>query len=159
MNDRNVSDLVHCIAGPLIVFETSWADTIPDWVRQEIKLHRMLQQMRALKVPKDEKRATDIETMAYMMPCTMIAPMGRDWTEIYLWLAHKCMVDAGRPPEHIKGAAEIAPKELNEDQKRQLGDLQRWLWEGLPQNYNLETHPSKTSHHYHLKLYVNQAVY
>jgi hypothetical protein len=125
--ERHIGDLVHCIAGPLIVFSTPWSDVIPKWVRGEITMRRMIQQMKMLRNRDEPKLATDIETMAYIMPRTMDAPMDHDWTEIYLWLARKCLIDAGRPG--VEATEDIAPKEINQQQKEMLRHLQRWLWD------------------------------
>ena len=126
---KAIAGLVHAVAGPLIVYETTWADTIPDWVRKHLTVARLAQQMRVRAGKEEPGLATDIETMAYLYPASMVAPMGHDWTEIYLWLCAKCMRD-WKPfgKKNLGALDEIAPKAINSDQERQLKDLQRWLW-------------------------------
>lgn len=126
--EQGISDIVHCVAGPIIVYETSWAEHMPDWFRPEIKTQRLLQQMVMRWNPDAPKLVTDIETLAYMYPLTMVHPLEHDWVEIYTWLTVKCMREARRP--NMAAVEKIEhPEELTDHQKDLLRGLQQWLWD------------------------------
>jgi hypothetical protein len=127
--DSAISDLAFALKGPLIVYETSWADSLPKWIRQEITSSRLIRGMLIHKARESAELATDLETVAYLFPASMISPMTRDWTEIYLWLSAKCIRESLTMSEAAKKeVANLAAKVLTLDQERQLHDLQRWLF-------------------------------
>jgi hypothetical protein len=133
--DDGIGDLVHAIAGPVIVFpNTGWEDTIPKWVFNEIQLRRLTQSMREHNnaVPDEEKnRALDIECLAYIYPATLAAPMDHDWAQIYCWLVKKCMMERMCGGKQMKADEfkDIAPGQLSIDERREYDGLRRWLWE------------------------------
>ena len=40
--DKWIDDLVGAIADPIIVFPGGWMDTLPDWIKPQITLERLL---------------------------------------------------------------------------------------------------------------------
>ena len=91
-DDGWIYDTVGALCDPIIIHQCSWAtlDIIPDWLAKRIKLDRLVENL----VASNEDRApiaTDSEALAYMIPASMDAPMGSDWTKIYLYLGKKVM--------------------------------------------------------------------
>lgn len=89
-NDGWIGDLVGALCDPIIIHQCGWAtrDMIPDWLAKKIKTDRLIENM----VANNEDRppiATDSEALAYMIPFCMDAPMGSDWTKIYMYLGTK----------------------------------------------------------------------
>lgn len=73
------------MAGPIVVFDPAWSNTMPEWIYSAIATDR-------LQVIVDEAEqgavgnlATPIEVMAYMYSRTMSGPLSNDWSNIYLW--------------------------------------------------------------------------
>ena len=113
-----IEDMANAFTKPLIVFPGGWGSTIPKWIKDRISNDRLIQIIK-----EEEGRATEIEAVAYLYTASLVHSLGHDWTEIYLWLCTKCSKESRREVPNV-----IAHNNLNEDQKRQLDDLLRWLW-------------------------------
>lgn len=116
---KQIEELVRVFTAPLIVMPGGWHDTIPDWMKHEVTIRRLINLMKG-----NEGEATDIEACIYMYTASFQAPMGRDWTQIYLYLATKCMEEAGRG----KVPEDIRVTELDDYQERQLRKFKEWIW-------------------------------
>lgn len=122
-----ISDLVGALFDPIIVWPGGWMDTLPEWILGEIKMQRLVQLMVARKDESQRGLATDAEAMAYMYPRTMEAPLGHDWTEIYLYLGTRVMGSnmSGRNREFPQ---DIRKDTLTDGQMRDLNHLKRWIY-------------------------------
>jgi hypothetical protein len=116
-NERWVAEIVHALTGPIIVYSEEWGSTLPDWIKRDMALERMLKLMK----DKEPGMATDLEAVAYLYSASFLAPMQRDWTDIYLYAASKELKKRGKeiPAE--------APKKLNPDAEREYKTFKRWL--------------------------------
>jgi len=124
--DLWIDDLVGAICDPVIVFPSGWQDTIPEWIFPEIKMQRLLDLMvQHREMDGAEPMASDLEVMAYMYPRSLEAPLGSDWTDIYLYVATQAM-KRRHPPVEVP--EDIRRDSLNSDQLRQLNELKRWLY-------------------------------
>ena len=120
--EKGMSDLVGVFTDPIIAFPGGWMDSIPEKVKQQITIERLLMCMRANKG--EEPTGTDAEALAYMYPRVMEAPMDRDWVDIYLYLGTKVMAGAGTEmPEDIRRDS------LDDDLMRKLNHLKAWIYE------------------------------
>ena len=113
--DKQIDALVGALSDPIIVFDPGWADTLPDWLKGEIKLQRLAQLMTG-----EEGIATDAEALAYVSNASLSAPLSSEWVEIYQYLLTRVMGD--KVPDELKkeglGGYEMGlPRELKE-----------WLW-------------------------------
>lgn len=81
-----VFNFMDCLTSLIIVFKSSWQDTIPKDTLINIKLLRLLCSV------KQEEMASLNETLAYMMPRIYEAPMPTDWLNIYTWLGLKYVI-------------------------------------------------------------------
>lgn len=114
---KQMDALVRVFTDPLVVMPGGWHDTIPEWMKGEVTLRRLIQVMNG-----DFEEATDIEVCIYLYTASLQAPMFRDWCEIYFWLVKKCMKEAGKDfPKDFE------VKELTDYQKGMLRDLKRWI--------------------------------
>jgi len=118
-----ISDIVGTFTDPIIVFPGGWGDTLPEWIKTQITIERMAESMKEARG--EQPSGTDAEATAYLYTASLVAPMGRDWTKIYLYVAGKtytCANRGGEFPEDIK------VQTLNEEQMAELKRLKEWLY-------------------------------
>ena len=121
--EKGISEIVGVFTDPIIVFPGGWGDTLPEWLKSAITLERLAMNMRALKG--EEMTGTDAEACAYLYTASLTQPMGRDWTQIYLYIAGKLYTQWKKSeiPEDIR------VESLNDDQMRDLNRLKAWLYQ------------------------------
>jgi len=121
--DNQIDELVGALMDPIIVSPGGWGDTLPDWIKGEIQLERLAQNMKALKGEK--LTATDAEVCAYLYTRSLEASMDSDWTQIYLYVTGKVIARAKNTeiPEDIKVDS------LRDDQVRDLQELKNWIYQ------------------------------
>ena len=117
-----VSDLVGTFTDPIIVFPDGWGDTLPDWLKGAITLDRLEMSVRASKG--EEETGTDAEACAYLYTAGLTAPMGHDWSQIYLYVATKTYArhKGGEVPEDIR------VESLDDHQLGELKRLKEWIY-------------------------------
>ena len=86
-------------------------------------MEKLVQNMKALKG--DEPTATDAEACAYLYTASLEAPLGSDWTQIYLYVAGK-VVSRGK---NTQIPDDIKVDSLNDYQIGLLQDLKGWIYE------------------------------
>lgn len=79
-----VFDLMDALQAPILTFDTSWADMIPDRLKKVIPIARMKACMQ------NEELATYPEITAYLYTRSAVAPMDSNWTDIYCYVS--CVV-------------------------------------------------------------------
>jgi len=122
--DSAIGELVGTLTDPIIAWPGGWMDSIPEKVKDQIPLQRMIVEMQYQRGLIPERTATDAEAVAYMFPRTMEAPLDRDWTDIYLYLGNQMAKSYGTEvPDDIKMDS------LPEDLQRKLDHLKRWIYE------------------------------
>ena len=117
--ERWIDDLVGALFDPIIVMPGGWGDDLPEWLRTRVTLERLGENIVALQEGR-ELTATDAEAACYLFTASLTAPMGHDWTEIYLYVAGGEM--KGKMPEDLKVEA------LTESQWRDLKELKNWIY-------------------------------
>ena len=120
--DSMVSDLVGTFTDPILVFPGGWGDTLPDWLKGAITLERLEMNIRASKG--EEATGTDAEACAYLYTAGLTAPMGHDWSRIYLYVSTKTYArhKGGELPEDIR------VESLDDYQMGELKRLKDWLY-------------------------------
>jgi hypothetical protein len=121
--DGWISDLVGSLTDPIIVMPGGWGNTLPDWIREEITVERMVENMKAIK--NEELMGTDAEVVAYLYTASLEAPMGHDWVEIYLYMASKVM--KRHTKQEIPADMRVVEK-LTRIQEDDLLQFKRWLY-------------------------------
>ncbi len=120
--ERGISDIVGVFTDPIIAWPGAWMDTIPEKVKEQITMERLVMCMRVAKG--EDPTGTDAEALAYIYPRTLEAPMDSDWTDIYLYLGTKVMPAAGtKIPEDIR------KDNLNDYQMSKLKHLKDWIYQ------------------------------
>jgi hypothetical protein len=108
----------------LVVGDASWADTIPQWILNEVSMERTINAAINLvgkKKFQDHEQVGDAEVIAYLMPATMKAPIDNDYVEIYIYLSAKLMLKAKRVKE------EALPNDFKESLKNGLSEYRKSL--------------------------------
>ena len=117
--DGWIDDIVGALFDPIIVMPGGWGDDLPEWLRTRVTLERLAENIVALNEHR-ELTATDAEAACYLFTASLTAPMGSDWTQIYLYVAGGEMKD--KMPEDIK------VESLTESQWRDLKQLKDWIY-------------------------------
>ena len=121
--DDWIDDMVGVFTDPIIVMAGGWGETLPDWIKGEIKMQRLLDLAKRQKEGDKDPMASDAEACAYLYTASLTAPLGSDWTRIYLYIATKVMNQHGtEAPDDIKVDS------LSDHQMSQLRDLKRWIY-------------------------------
>jgi len=71
----------------------------------------------------DKPTTTDAEACAYLYVRSLEAPMDRDWTEIYLYVAGKVTARS----KNVQIPDDIRVDSLRDDQMRDLQELKDWI--------------------------------
>ena len=124
--DKSIDNLVGALCDPIIVHRCAWGtrDMIPEWLRNQITMDRMIELMVANKEERDPI-GTDSEALAYMIPASFEAPMGHDWSQIYLYLGTVVM---DREKSKVV-PDDIRVDKLDRNQMDDLNRLKRWIYE------------------------------
>jgi len=120
--EKGVADLVGVFTDPIIAYPGGWIDSIPERVKEQVTIERLLMCMKAAKG--GEITGTDAEALAYLYPASLEFPLDRDWSQIYLYLGTKVMARAGSEmPEDIR------TESLDDYQMGKLNHLKAWIYD------------------------------
>jgi len=72
-----------------------------------------------------EPTATDAESACYLFTASLTAPIGSDWTQIYLYVAGGEMKDEAK----TEMPADIRVEALTDYQQRELKKLKNWIYD------------------------------
>ncbi len=122
--DGWIDDIVGALCDPIIVMPGGWGDDLPDWLRKRVTLERLCENTLALKEGR-ELTATDAEAACYLFTASLSAPIGGDWTQIYLYVACGEMKDETKS----EMPADIKVEALTEHQLRDLKGLKNWIYQ------------------------------
>lgn len=121
-SEKFVFEFMDIINAPIITFSSSWVDAIPERLRKDIRIARILSGF-AL-----EEMASIAETVAYIITRTYEAPMNQEWTNIYLWCsAHYLKQYANKTNADFEDIH--VPEKLNEYEEFLLKKLRVWIFE------------------------------
>ena len=126
-SDRKVNgwidDIVGALFDPIVVMPGGWGDDLPEWLRTRVTLERLTENILSSRENR-EITATDAEAACYLFTASLTAPIGGDWTQIYLYVAGGEMKSQAMSelPEDIKVEA------LTESQWRDLRELKNWIY-------------------------------
>jgi len=73
----------------LVVADSGWAETIPEWILEEIKQERMIYGM--CDILKGTETVGDAEVLAYLYTANLRGPISNEMAEIYIYLTAKVM--------------------------------------------------------------------
>jgi len=120
--DRWISDLVGTFRDPIIVMPGGWGDSLPEWIKTQITLERLVENMKMTKG--EQPTGTDAEATAYLFTASLTAPISEQWTRIYMYVAGKTMAKFKKAelPEDIKVDS------LSDYDMQELNKLKEWLY-------------------------------
>ena len=118
-----IDDIVGALFDPIIVMPGGWGDDLPEWLRTRVTLERLGENIVALQEGR-ELTATDAEAACYLFTASLTAPMGHDWTEIYLYVAGGEM----KGEKKLEMPEDIKVESLTESQWRDLKQLKDWIY-------------------------------
>ena len=121
------------IKNRLVVANAGWGESLPEWLLKEIENERFfssLAQTTAKGKLTYKELVGDAEVVAYLMTASLVAPMSRDYTEIYLYISARLMTKKGMMTEEqaLETAGEIWKRGLDEYQRGLLNDLKYQLY-------------------------------
>ena len=121
--DGWIDDIVGALCDPIIVMPGGWGDDLPDWLRERVTVERLCENLLALKEGR-ETTTTDAEVACYLFTASLTAPIGNDWTQIYLYVV------GGEMKNEVmtEMPADIKVKALTEYQWRELKQLKNWIY-------------------------------
>ena len=121
--DSMIGGLVSTLTDPIIVYPGGWGDSLPDWLKNAIVLERLIENMKETKG--ERPTGTDAEACAYLNTASLTAPMGGDWSQIYLYIAGKTYTRwrKSEMPDDIRVDS------LNDQQTADLNRLKGWLYQ------------------------------
>lgn len=97
-----------------------WADTVPQWIKDEIILERLIQVMKG-----EAGKATDAEVAAYLYTANLARPVSHEMTRIYCHLVCKLMKQRGKGDFRKEVGAD---RPLTEYEVHEMDDLKRKIW-------------------------------
>lgn len=123
--DHWIDELVGSLCDPIIVMPGGWGADLPDWLKSQIHLERLMENM---KFHHGEPiTGTDAECVAYLMTAALEAPLDHEWVDIYLYLSAK-VIKLGRPDTDFPDDMQI-PEKLTYGQEQELNHFRLWLYE------------------------------
>lgn len=117
--DSVIFDVMEAMQAPIITCGPQWTDTIPQKVKDNVRLARIIALM------KNEELATLEECVVYLSSCSLQAPMDYEWTKIYLHIGYKTMENE---LDEILWKEMEPPKELDEWLQSKLEWLRHELY-------------------------------
>ena len=122
--DGWIDNLVSALVDPIIVMPGGWGDDLPEWLRTRVHLERLIENMQAVHEGR-ELTATDAEAACYLFTASLTAPIGGDWTDIYVYLTGIEM----RSQTKSELPADLRVVTLTDYQSRELRQLKNWIYE------------------------------
>lgn len=112
----------------LVVADAGWAESLPEWILEEIKSERIMYGM--VDIIKGTETVGDAELLAYLYTANLRGPVSHEMAEIYIYLTAKVMqkskgMDQDGMPDFMKDKLK---KGLTEDEQRELNILKQDLY-------------------------------
>jgi hypothetical protein len=122
--DGWIDEIVGALCDPIIVMPGGWGDDLPGWLKQKVTIERLGENMVALKEDR-EPTATNAEAACYLFTASLSAPIGIDWTQIYLYVAGGELTSEAK----TEMPSDIKVEVLTEYQQRELKQLKNWIYQ------------------------------
>jgi hypothetical protein len=122
--DGWIDEIVGALCDPIIVMPGGWGEDLPDWLRQRVTIERLGENILALKESR-EPTATNAEAACYLFTASLSAPIGSDWTQIYLYVAGREIKNEAK----TEMLSDIKVEVLTEYQQRELKQLKNWIYQ------------------------------
>lgn len=122
---------VRYLAGPIIVHQSRWENTIPKWLTKAIPAARAEAIFTEAKDGEMGELATDEEVLAYMYPATMAAPLSNHWYQVYMYTGNLVLTKHQKLPqsqtfwEYIGIDRPITYDEVKDDYEELARDIRK----------------------------------
>jgi len=117
-----IDDLVGALCDPIIVYPSPWKDDLPDWVKPQITLERLVMNMKVMH--EDGVPVGDTEALAYIFPRTMEEPLSEQWMRIYTYVFTSAMKF-----KKVEVPEDLRRESLSDYDMRGLNDLKMWIYQ------------------------------
>jgi hypothetical protein len=117
-----IDDLVGALCDPIIVYPSPWKDDLPDWIKPQITLERLIMNMKVMH--EDGVPVGDTEALAYIFPRTMEEPMSEQWMRIYTYVFTQAMKF-----KKVEVPEDLRRESLTDYDMRELTDLKTWIYQ------------------------------
>jgi hypothetical protein len=109
-----------------IVADKGWAETIPQWLLEEVKFERMAYGMGVLIKPELAGKVGDAEACAYLYTASLRGLVSGELAQVYTYLVAKLSQRKGRElPDFAKEKLEQG---LTQDEQKELDELKEELY-------------------------------
>jgi len=122
--DKGIAETVSTFTDPLVVFNVGWADTIPKWLKDQIILERLIENMRLARGEKPT--GTDAEATAYLYTASLCFPPSQEWAKIYFYVAGREMRKA---KQGVELPEDIKVEKLTDYELQKLEQLKAWIYD------------------------------
>jgi len=116
-----IDDLVGALCDPIIVYPSPWKDDLPDWVKPQITLERLIMNM---KVMREDGVPVAIRSAGLHFPRTMEEPMSEQWMRIYTYVFTSAMKF-----KKVEVPEDLRCESLSDYDMRELTDLKTWIYQ------------------------------
>ena len=82
---------IRYLAGPVIIYQGPWAETLPRWVLPAIYQERLATIFTEHTAGQIGDLATPLEALAYLYPAAMQSPLPYEWQQVYLWCGQETL--------------------------------------------------------------------
>ncbi len=89
------------LMGPLLFHRTSWAETVPDWLKTACIQDRFETIIDEYERTEVGEHATATEILTYMMPATYVAPLHHSYFAVYAWCFDKVTTKHNKLPNGV----------------------------------------------------------
>jgi len=120
--DKWISDLVGTFIDPIIVSPGGWGADLPEQIKKQITIDRMLENMKALHENR-EPTGTDAEATAYLFTRSLEAPLDSQWVRIYMYVFTRTMEN-----QKVKVPDDLRVDKLDNYDMGQLLHFKHWLY-------------------------------
>ena len=123
--DKFLRNIAGAVSPTIIVYDESWGEDLPEWLKTQITLKRFEENARGIKGEKIEE-STDEEAVAYLYTRSLAAPMAESWVRIYQKVFQEVVSEKiGKKNMPVVFQEDI---ELSSYEENQLKDLKRWIY-------------------------------
>ncbi len=110
----------------LVVANLGWAETLPEWLKEEISAERMVQGFTDV-LKKGKEEVGDAEVCAYLYTLNLTQAVSHELAQVYIYISSKLMKRQGK--KLMPFMEEQLKRGLESDEERELKDLKRILWQ------------------------------
>lgn len=108
----------------IVVADLNWAETVPEWLKEEVKSERLIFGLRSILKPIEE--VGDAEVCLYLYTAGLRQPLTYELTEVYVYLVAKLLKKRGK--EISEEMKEKLERGLTAEEERQLRELKEKLY-------------------------------